>query len=470
MAETVFAPWADPAQKPLIEFCNVTKRFGDFTAIHDLSLKIYEKEFFALLGPSGCGKTTMMRMLGGFDSVTEGSILLGGHDISAVPPNKRPVNMMFQSYALFPHLSIWENIAFGLKREGRDKAFIDARVDEMLRLTRLERFAKRKPHQISGGQRQRVALARSLAKAPKLLLLDEPLGALDRKLREETQFELMDIQEKTGTTFVIVTHDQEEAMTVASRIAVMDEGRLVQVDTPDQIYEAPNSVYVADFIGDVNLFPGTATERPVAPPPAPAVAPEVEETAPIADAALHDSAEANTATQRRLPAPDRKGEWLYEKIFRRFMGYRETAPRRLPPPSPAEIAAARAPVAPAPAPAPVAEPIRPGGILIDWAEGQPPIIAANGDTAMAGTGVTFSIRPEKVTIDAEKPDRPNIYKGKVIDIAYLGNISTFHVELANGTMVKAQMVNARRLANRHITWNDEVWIGFTETAGVVLKG
>ena len=472
MAQTVFAPWEDPEQRPLIEFRNVTKRFGDFTAIDDLSLGIYEREFFALLGPSGCGKTTMMRMLAGFESVTEGHIFLGGRDIIDIPPNKRPVNMMFQSYALFPHLSIWENIAFGLKREGKDKAVIAERVDEMLRLTRLTKFAKRKPHQISGGQRQRVALARSLAKAPKLLLLDEPLGALDKKLREETQFELMDIQEKTGTTFVIVTHDQEEAMTVASRIAVMDEGKLVQVDTPDVIYEAPKSVYVADFIGNVNLVSGKARLRPDdAPeptsPPEPAVAETVEETSPAADT----PEAAAPSGKSRLPAPDAKGDWIYNKLFRRFFGDRETAPRRLPPPSAEELAAARAKAA-APAPAttaPEAPAIKPGGIFIDWAEGQPPIIAANGDPALDGREVHYSIRPEKLTIDTEKPDRPNVYKGKVIDIAYLGNISTYHVELAGGQMVKAQMVNARRLSNRHITWEDEVWVGFTETAGVVLE-
>ena len=240
-SQTVFAPWDDPDAKPLIRFQNVTKRFGDFTAIDDLTLDIFEREFFALLGPSGCGKTTMMRMLAGFEEPTVGRIELSGQDIAHVPPNKRAVNMMFQSYALFPHLSVWDNIAFGLKREGRDKAAIQTRVEEMLKLTRLEKFARRKPHQISGGQRQRVALARSLAKAPKLLLLDEPLGALDKKLRQDTQFELMDIQEKTGTTFVIVTHDQEEAMTVASRIAVMDEGRIVQVSTPDDRCELISS-------------------------------------------------------------------------------------------------------------------------------------------------------------------------------------------------------------------------------------
>ena len=247
--------------EPLIRFRNVTKRFGEFTAIDNQTLDIFEREFFALLGPSGCGKTTMMRMLAGFETPTEGTIELGGQDIAPIPPNKRAVNMMFQSYALFPHLSVWENIAFGLKRDRMDKAAIAARVEEMLKLTRLEKFARRKPHQISGGQRQRVALARSLAKAPKLLLLDEPMGALDAKLRQDTQFELMDIQEKTGTTFVIVTHDQEEAMTVASRVAVMDHGRIIQADTPARIYEEPNSVYVADFIGDVTIIEGTATPQ-----------------------------------------------------------------------------------------------------------------------------------------------------------------------------------------------------------------
>jgi putrescine transport system ATP-binding protein len=213
-AGCLFSPWTDPDEKPLIQFQSVTKSFGSFVAIDDLSLDIFEREFFALLGPSGCGKTTMMRMLAGFESPSSGIIRLAGNDINLVPPNKRAVNMMFQSYALFPHLSVWENIAFGLRREGMAKHLLVDRVEEMLRLTRLEKFARRKPHQISGGQRQRVALARSLAKAPKLLLLDEPLGALDKKLRQDTQFELMDIQEKTGTTFVIVTHDQEEAMTV----------------------------------------------------------------------------------------------------------------------------------------------------------------------------------------------------------------------------------------------------------------
>lgn len=374
MTVTVFEPWNDPTAKPLIQFKGVTKRFGDFTAIDNLTQDIYEREFFALLGPSGCGKTTMMRMLAGFETPTEGQILIAGQDMAKVPPNERAVNMMFQSYALFPHLSIWENIAFGLKRQRLPKDQIAARVDEMLRLTRLTKFAKRKPHQISGGQRQRVALARSLARAPKLLLLDEPLGALDRKLREETQFELMDIQEKTGTTFVIVTHDQEEAMTVASRVAVMDEGTIVQVATPANIYEEPNSVYVADFIGDVNIIQGTATQT----------------------------------------GPD-----AYD---------------------------------------------------IKWHADHAPIQAQTTRALADGQTTFIAIRPEKISISAEKPEgADNAVKGKIIDIGYLGNISTYHVEIPGGLMVKAQATNTRRLSRRGFTWEDEVWLSWTMTAGSVLE-
>ncbi|MFC4668003.1 ABC transporter ATP-binding protein [Seohaeicola nanhaiensis] len=373
MAAKVFAPWEDPDEKPLIRFENVTKKFGDFVAIDNLTLDIYTREFFALLGPSGCGKTTMMRMLAGFEAPTSGKIELGGQNIVPVPPNKRAVNMMFQSYALFPHLSVWENIAFGLRREKMEKDKLAARVEQMLKLTRLERFAQRKPHQISGGQRQRVALARSLAKAPRLLLLDEPLGALDAKLREATQFELMDIQEKTGTTFVIVTHDQEEAMTVASRIAVMDEGQIIQVATPDRIYETPNSVYVADFIGSVNIIEGRAT------------------------------------------------------------------------------------------------PMEEGQVRVDWAEGQPPLFATTTQPFDAGQTCFLAIRPEKVTITAERPEAAdNAVQGKIHDIAYLGNISTYHVQLANGTIIKAQSANTRRIARRSFTWEDPVWLSWTATAGVLL--
>ncbi len=373
MSETVFAPWEDPNEKPLIRFQNVTKRFGDFVAIDDLTLDIYAQEFFALLGPSGCGKTTMMRMLAGFETVSDGRIELSGQDIGRVPPNKRAVNMMFQSYALFPHLSVWENIAFGLKRGSMPKEQIAARVDEMLKLTRLEKFAQRKPHQISGGQRQRVALARSLAKAPKLLLLDEPLGALDKKLRQDTQFELMDIQETTGTTFVIVTHDQEEAMTVASRVAVMDEGRIIQVATPAQIYEAPNSVYVADFIGDVNILTGTVKSA---------------------------------------------GDERYH---------------------------------------------------VDWAVNQPPVLATSAKPFSDGQECHLAIRPEKILISPTKPeDAENAVQGKILDIAYLGNLSTYHVELPGGQIIKAQTANTRRISRRNFTWEDPVWISWSATAGVLL--
>ncbi|OWO93860.1 polyamine ABC transporter ATP-binding protein [Rhizobium esperanzae] len=254
-----FAPWADPSAKPFIAFKNVTKRFGNFTAVDDLSLNIYHREFFALLGASGCGKSTLLRMLAGFEQPTSGEIVLDGTDLAGTPPYKRPVNMMFQSYALFPHMTVEKNIAFGLKQDGMPKDEMTERVTQMLKLVKLEQFASRKPNQLSGGQRQRVALARSLAKRPKVLLLDEPLGALDKKLREETQFELMDLQQNLGLTFVVVTHDQEEAMTMADRIAVMSHGKVVQVATPAEIYEAPNCRFVADFIGDVNIFDGKVT-------------------------------------------------------------------------------------------------------------------------------------------------------------------------------------------------------------------
>ena len=371
-ARPVFAPWDDPAAQPLIQFKNVTKKYGTFTAIDNLTLDIYAREFFALLGPSGCGKTTLMRMLAGFEEVTQGTITLAGTDLAPIPPNKRPVNMMFQSYALFPHLSVWDNIAFGLRRSDMPKDQIGDRVQEMLRLTRMEKFARRKPHQISGGQRQRVALARSLAKAPKLLLLDEPLGALDKKLRHETQFELMDIQEKTGTTFVIVTHDQEEAMTVASRVAVMDNGLIKQVDTPSGIYEDPKSVYVADFIGDVNILEGKA---------------------------------------------------------------QKTAQ----------------------------------GYDLHVAEGIAPIKVQTDKTLTDGQTVSLAIRPEKIVVGATPDDsRPNHVQGAIEDIAYLGNISTYHVRLPSGQLISASMTNARRLARRELTWEDKVWLSWTDTAGVIL--
>jgi putrescine transport system ATP-binding protein len=234
----------------------LVKRFDEALAVDEVSLSVGKGEIFALLGSSGCGKSTLLRMLAGFEKPSSGRILLGGQDVANLPPYERPINMMFQSYALFPHLDTWENVAFGLKREGLPKKEIQQRVGEMLDLVQLGAYARRKPHQLSGGQQQRVALARSLAKRPRLLLLDEPLGALDKKLREQTQFELVNIIEQVGVTCVMVTHDQEEAMTMASRIAVMSKGRVLQVGTPEEVYEHPANRFVADFIGNVNLFEG----------------------------------------------------------------------------------------------------------------------------------------------------------------------------------------------------------------------
>lgn len=246
----------DPSAQGFLRTENLVKRFDDIVAVDDVSISINKGEIFALLGSSGCGKSTLLRMMAGFEKPTSGKVFLDGVDIASFHPYERPINMMFQSYALFPHLNIWENIAFGLKREGMPAPQIKTRVQEMLGLVQLEPYAKRKPHQLSGGQQQRVALARSLAKKPQLLLLDEPLGALDKKLRQRTQFELVNIIESVGVTVVMVTHDQEEAMTMASRIAVMHHGRVLQVGTPKEIYECPINRFVADFIGNVNLFDG----------------------------------------------------------------------------------------------------------------------------------------------------------------------------------------------------------------------
>jgi len=251
------APKAKTVREDLLRVEGLTKIYdGAVKAVDNISLTVTTGEIFALLGGSGCGKSTLLRMLAGFETPTQGKIYLAGEDITYLPPYKRPINMMFQSYALFPHLSVWENIAFGLKRDGMPKNDINDRVESLLGLVQLTKFAKRKPHQLSGGQQQRVALARSLAKRPQLLLLDEPLGALDKKLRESTQLELVNIIEEVGVTCVLVTHDQEEAMTMASRIAVMSEGSFMQVGSPDEVYEMPNSRHVADFIGNVNLFDG----------------------------------------------------------------------------------------------------------------------------------------------------------------------------------------------------------------------
>ena len=249
-------PWLDPNNEPFIKIRGITKTFGDFTAVANVDLDIYKGELFSLLGGSGCGKTTLLRMLAGFEVPTSGSIEIDGMNIQGVAPYDLPVNMMFQSYALFPHMTVQQNVAYGLKRDGVEKSEIVRRVDEILNMVELIEFSGRKPHQLSGGQRQRVALARALVKKPKVLLLDEPLGALDKRLREQTQYELMNIQEQLGVTFVVVTHDQEEAMTLSTRIAVMDQGRFMQIGTPTDIYEFPESRFVANFIGSVNLFEG----------------------------------------------------------------------------------------------------------------------------------------------------------------------------------------------------------------------
>jgi len=369
-----FAPWSDPAAKPLIEFRGVVKRFGDFTAVDGVDLGIYEREFFALLGPSGCGKTTLMRMLAGFEHPSEGQILLAGEDLAGRQPYERPVNMMFQSYALFPHMSVEKNIGFGLVMDKMPKGEIEARVQEMLKLVKLEKFASRKPHQLSGGQKQRVALARSLAKRPKVLLLDEPLGALDKKLREETQFELMDLQQQLGMTFLIVTHDQEEAMTVADRIAVMDHGKLIQVAGPSEIYEQPNSRYVADFIGDINLIEGRVSGRE-------GTTIRLEASAPAVSIVVEDDAEV-----------------------------------------------------------------------------------------AAGATAWLAVRPEKVRITHEAPADPsvNAVQGTVWDIAYIGDVSVYHVRLDGGGTIRATVANVARTVERPIGWEDRVWLSWSRNAGVVL--
>ncbi|MFC3726637.1 ABC transporter ATP-binding protein [Neoaquamicrobium sediminum] len=368
-----FAPWNDPEAKPYISFERVTKRFGDFTAVNDLSLEIYEREFFALLGASGCGKSTLLRMLAGFEEPTSGRILLEGQDLRGIPPYRRPVNMMFQSYALFPHMTVEANIAFGLKQDGMSKADIASRVAEMLKLVKLEQFAKRKPHQLSGGQRQRVALARSVAKRPKVLLLDEPLGALDKKLREETQFELMDLQQELGLTFVVVTHDQEEAMTMADRIAIMDKGQVMQVATPAEVYEAPSSRFVADFVGNVNMLEGTVAE-------------------------LSDNAATITGASGARIRVENAGE------------------------------------------------------------------------ATEGSSVAFAIRPEKIKVSSKPPadGATNVMEGEIWDLAYLGDMTVYHVKLSDGQVVKASALNSARTMDDPLSWHDRAWISFAPDAGVVL--
>ncbi len=368
-------PWLAPDTQAHVQLVNIRKNYGEFTAVDNISLDIYKGEFFSLLGPSGCGKTTLLRMLAGFEKPTQGEILLQGRDISAIPPHRRPFNMMFQSYALFPHMSVENNIAFGLKQDKVPKTQIKQRVSEVVELVQLQSFMQRKPHQLSGGQKQRVALARSLIKKPEMLLLDEPLGALDKKLRQQTQFELMNIQEKLGITFVIVTHDQEEAMTVSSRIAVMDHGTIVQVATPAQIYEYPNSRYVAEFIGDINIFQG-----------------KIE--------SIKDDVSKILSTECSC-------------------------------------------------------------------------IIQTGRTVQFSTGTTVwvALRPEKLEISKEPPadTRTNCLKGEVWDIGYLGNLSLYHVRLSNGKMVTVARTNRMRSEENNISWEDKVYLYWSESAVVILS-
>jgi putrescine transport system ATP-binding protein len=366
-----FAPWADQAAKPLVRFEGIAKRFGSTVAVDHVSLSIYEREFFALLGPSGCGKTTLLRMLAGFETPSEGQILLAGTDIAAVPPYRRPVNMMFQTYALFPHLTVAGNIAFGLKQDRLPRPEIEARVAEMLALVRLTDLAGRKPHQLSGGQRQRVALARALAKRPKVLLLDEPLSALDRKLREDTRFELMQLQAQLGLTFVIVTHDRDEAMMLADRIAVMEHGRIAQVAPPAEIYDHPASRFVADFIGDVNLIEGGL----------------------------------------------------------------------------ASVEGKRA--------------------VIESPAGR--LVAQHAGDAKPGSRVWLAVRPEKVSLSAERPAAAeNCVGGQVTGVGYLGEVSIYHVRLSTGLTMKVSVANATRWPSHAIGTSDQVWLTWAPDAGVVL--
>jgi putrescine transport system ATP-binding protein len=356
---------------PLIRFDAISKRFGEATAVDHVTLDIFTGEFFALLGPSGCGKTTLLRLLAGFERPSEGRVLLAGEDLNPVPPYRRPVNMMFQAYALFPHLTVAGNVAFGLRQDGLPRAEIERRISEMLILVRLEGLERRKPHQLSGGQRQRVALARALVKRPKVLLLDEPLAALDRKLREDTRFELKQLQIRLGLTFVIVTHDREEAMTLADRIAVMDRGHIVQVATPPEIYEEPRSRFVAEFIGDVNLIEGVL-------------------------------AAADTGT-----------------------------------------------------------------VAIDSATGR--LVAAQAGEARPGDRISLAVRPEKVRITRDQPAGvTNGLSGRVVAISYLGDVSTYHVRLDGGLVLKARAANLTRLIERPIAVDDQVWLSWSPEVGVVL--
>jgi putrescine transport system ATP-binding protein len=372
-------PAAPDAASAYVRLANLTKRFGDFTAVDAVSLDIRRGEIFCLLGGSGSGKTTLLRMLAGFERPTEGTISIDGEDMSAIPPYERPVNMMFQSYALFPHMNVEKNVAFGLEQEGMERADIRRRVGEILDIVKMANLAGRKPHQLSGGQRQRVALARALVKRPKLLLLDEPLAALDKKLREHTQFELINIQQRLGVTFVVVTHDQEEAMTLGTRLGVMNHGRIVQVGTPSDIYESPANRFVADFIGSVNMFEGRVSE-------------ESSECVRIASAELGCTVRAE-----------------------RTLG------------------------------------------------------------SSAGATVWAAIRPEKINISRRAPASAgaagaaeNLVRGTVREIAYMGDMSIYLVQIESGRMLRVTLPNISRGRERPLAREESVWLSWQGSSPVVL--
>ena len=367
------APKVHKAFTPLLEIRNLSKTFDGQLAVDDVNLTIYKGEIFALLGASGCGKSTLLRMLAGFEMPTSGQIVLDGQDLAHVPPYQRPINMMFQSYALFPHMSVEQNIAFGLKQDRLSRGEISQRVEEMLSLVHMQEYAKRKPHQLSGGQRQRVALARSLAKRPKLLLLDEPMGALDKKLRERMQLEVADILERVGVTCVMVTHDQEEAMTMAGRIAIMNRGKFVQIGEPEEIYEHPNSRYSAEFIGSVNVFDGILKEQ-------------------LDDALL----------------------------------------------------------------------IQSPGLLN-------PLKVDLDAAVVEGVPVQIALRPEKILLCEEPPEYGcNYATGEVVHIAYLGDLSIYHVKLLSGQMISAQLQNGHRFRKGMPTWGDQIKLCWDADSCVVL--
>jgi putrescine transport system ATP-binding protein len=363
--------WQDPSAQPYVQLQRVTRKYGDVYAVDDVSLDIYKGEFFSLLGSSGCGKSTLLRMLAGLEVPTSGRILIDGVDVTNVPPYRRPVNMMFQSYALFPHMSVENNIAFGLKQQKLPQDQREQRIEQMLRLLHIGPLRKRKPDQLSGGQRQRVALARSLARLPKLLLLDEPLGALDKRLRENTQFELVNLQEELGITFITVTHDQEEAMTMSSRIAVMHEGRILQIDTPSGIYEYPNCRFVAEFVGSINLFAGKVID--------------------------------------------------YEG----------------------------------------------GEVIIEGNEGDQYRMRSHQPMAI-GLPVIVAVRPEKIRLASDATAAPNRVRGVVQDIAYLGDVSIFHVQLNAGQKVQMTLANTRPITEQTLTWGEKVMLEWDANGGVVL--